>query len=255
MVRRIRSIFARKFDDAYYNSALNVAASICNFETFGPLKACRSGEEIAICGAGPTLAQYSPIEGVKHIALNRALLYDKVHFDYFIADDWDGVKFFKDILRDYECEKFFGHQLGCEYIRQIPESFRIDAGAKRYYTDSYMLGGNKSRFVCDIDKMAIGNFTNIALSAFQIALFMRPKTIYLVGCDASSSGHFVESASSTDEEKERVLSDLNKAVAIDSTIMKWRELKDFAQAFYPDIDIVSVNPVGLKGLFRDIYQL
>ena len=31
-------------------------------------------------------------------------------------------------------------------------------------------------------------------------------------------------------------------------------LKEFAEIYYPDVEIISVNPVGLKGLFADIYM-
>ena len=31
-------------------------------------------------------------------------------------------------------------------------------------------------------------------------------------------------------------------------------MKEFIEKFYPDVEIVSVNPVGLKGWFKDISQ-
>ena len=34
----------------------------------------------------------------------------------------------------------------------------------------------------------------------------------------------------------------------------WKRLKLFANKLYPGTEIISVNPVGLKGLFKDIYQ-
>jgi hypothetical protein len=34
----------------------------------------------------------------------------------------------------------------------------------------------------------------------------------------------------------------------------WKDLKKFAQIYYPDTEIISINPVGLKGLFTDVYQ-
>ena len=37
-------------------------------------------------------------------------------------------------------------------------------------------------------------------------------------------------------------------------LVKWKELKDFAGRFYPETEIVSINPVGLKNIFLDIYQ-
>ena len=44
------------------------------------------------------------------------------------------------------------------------------------------------------------------------------------------------------------------AVSSDRVIQKWMDLKAFAKAFYPDVEIISVNPVGLKGIFKDEYQ-
>ena len=31
----------------------------------------------------------------------------------------------------------------------------------------------------------------------------------------------------------------------------WKKMKEFAELYYPDTEIISVNPVGLKGLFKD----
>ena len=236
------------------STAVSIAASICNHDTFSPLKCVNAGKDVALCGAGPSFVNYKPIEGALHVALNRALLNEKVRFDCFIADDWDGIRIIQKELLDYNCLKLFGHQIGIDYKRQIPESFRIDCGAKRYYTDSYYLGGYRSRFVCDIDKMAIGNMPNIALSAMQIILFTRPKTVYLVGCDASDSGHFIKPKSETIDATKQYNNDNKVTVSGNRVIEKWVELKRFAQAFYPDTKIVSINPVGLKGLFEDSFQ-
>ncbi len=30
-------------------------------------------------------------------------------------------------------------------------------------------------------------------------------------------------------------------------------MKGFAKTYYPETEIISVNPVGLKGLFHDVY--
>ena len=37
-------------------------------------------------------------------------------------------------------------------------------------------------------------------------------------------------------------------------IGKWKKLKEFADEKYPNTEIISVNPVGLKGLFKDEYE-
>ena len=254
MLKRMKNRIRNKIDEMKLVGAMHVAASICNQETFGKIKCINEGREIAVCGAGPSLEKYKPIDGVSHIALNRALLNEKISYDWFIADDWDGVYFFQEELQQYNCRKFFGHQINGDLHRQIPESFRIACNASRYYTDSYMkVDVWRTKFICDIDKMAISNMPNIALSAMQIALFTHPKRIYLVGCDASS-GHFVQPKKLDKEKIAEHERDLKLAVSSDNVINKWRELKEFAEAYYPDVEIVSVNPVGLKGIFRDVYQ-
>lgn len=256
MLNKIQEKIKNKLDEIKYVSSTHVAASMCNSETFKPILDCNIGREVVLCGAGPTLKQYKPINGALHVALNRALLNEKIKFEWFIADDWDGVDFIKETLLSYDCKKFFGHQLGADYRdhRQIPETYRRACNAARYYTDSYMKTDIwKSKFVCDIDKMAIANMPNIALSAMQIVLFSNPKRIYLVGCDASS-GHFIQPKNLNQERIDKQEKDIKMAVSSNRVIDKWKELKEFANAFYPDIEIISINPVGLKGIFIDQYQ-
>ena len=33
----------------------------------------------------------------------------------------------------------------------------------------------------------------------------------------------------------------------------YKKFKEFIDIYYPDVEVISVNPVGLKGLFRDVY--
>lgn len=256
MINKIKKKINHKLDELKYVTAMHNAASLCNAETFGPYKNYFCGKEIAICGAGPSLEYYNPMENVSHIALNRALLNNKIKYEWFIADDWDGIDFIKDELEVYDCIKFFGHQLGSnpKDNRQIPESYRLRCNAKRYYTDSYMKANIwESHFICDIDRMAVSNMPNIALSAMQIALFTNPKCIYIIGCDASK-GHYVQPQDLDSERIQTHEKDLKVSVSSNRVIDKWKELKEFADAFYPDTDIVSINPVGLKGIFKDQYQ-
>ena len=79
----MKDVFKSKFDELKYVSAMHVAASMCNSETFSSIKNCNVGKEVALCGAGPTLKKYKPIDGVFHVALNRALLNDQIKYDWF----------------------------------------------------------------------------------------------------------------------------------------------------------------------------
>jgi len=256
MLKRIKQKVDRKFrENARMNSYI-LAAYHTNNQTFTKYKNVNDGKEVVICGAGPTFKKYIPLKGVLHVALNRALLNEKIKFDYFIADDYSGISFMLDYLEKYNCTKFLGHQTGVTDGREIPESFARKAKAERYYSDSFMVkDGYDSVPVVDINYLPVGNMPNIALAALQIVLFTNPKRIYLVGCDASSSGHYNEKGIS-EELKNIHEKDLKMAVSTSNAkvIECWQRLKLFIEVNYPDVEIVSVNPVGLKGLFKDCYQ-
>lgn len=254
MISKIKRKIREKIKEIEYISAINAMVTQTNGDAFRDIKGINTGKEVVLCGAGPSLNKYQMMEGVMHVALNRALLCEEIKFDWFIADDWDGINFFINELISYDCIKFLGRG-AIDAVRTIPESVYYKCNARKYYTDNYIFpNGYDSKFVCDIDKMAIGNQPNIALSAMQIVLFTHPTRIYLVGCDASSNGHFVKHENISDTQEKRQLKDMDYAVSADKTQYKWKELKKFAEIFYPDTEIVSINPVGLKGIFRDIYQ-
>ena len=84
----------------------------------------------------------------------------------------------------------------------------------------------------------LGDFNSVSFSAMQFILWTNPNKIYLVGCDCSS-GYFDKTKSTTS---------MNKLIG------NWIMLKKFAETYYPDTKIISVNPVGLKGVFTDLYQ-
>lgn len=230
-----------------------VKASICNGEAFSEYKDYFKDQEVVLCGAGPSLYDYRIIANLPHIALNRAIQRKDIKYDFFIADDWEGIHWYADEIIHYPCTKFLGMHTEASSV-SIPESFIRDCNGKKFYTDLAMVhDGFKSRFVCDIDKGSIGNMPNIALLAMQIILFMRPKKIYLVGCDATSAGHYNEA-----NLEKNIIQYHNKmlsyAVSGDAVIKKWLELKEFKEIYYPDVEIVSINPKGLIGIFKDSYQ-
>ena len=78
----------------------------------------------------------------------------------------------------------------------------------------------------------------IAFAAMQFILHCYPKKIYIVGCDCTS-GFFYDS---------KITFECQKMVE------GWLALKEHIDELYPDIEIVSLNPVGLRGLFKDEYS-
>ncbi len=251
----------RKISDLYIRSLdvnrINVASAMLHQETFAPFKNYCAGKKLVVCGAGPSLQNYKPIESAVHIALNRSFLFDKVDFDFIFAQDWDGVKMVQPQLKDYrpgKCVKLLGSSCTVQ-AKEIPESFAIACGALRFNTDSYIYGnGFKSKFVVDVAHSSIGAMPNVGLSVMQFALYMNPEEIYIVGIDCSGTHFSNGNNDDTQVEAERKRMEREWAEAQDKLIDKWKEFKAFASLYYPETKIISVNPVGLKGIFEDIFQ-
>ena len=77
-------------------------------------------------------------------------------------------------------------------------------------------------------------------------MWTNPKRLYIVGCDNTFGKRY-------DGTKRTVDNHLleQHIIKIDNG---WKALKEFTQIYYPDIEIISINPVGLKGVFKDEYQ-
>ncbi len=260
-IKTVEDLFRRSKNDQVKLLPNFISGAIINRKAFSPFKNFCIGRELVVCGAGPSLKDYVPIKDAVHIALNRAFLFDKVAFDFIYAQDFNGIKMVQNELAAYRpesCVKFFGTQddrtLGV-YRSNIPFQL-VDRCKARLFVTNYFAIDNlwDSKFVYNIDSSAISTFTNVGLAVMQFALWMNPKRIYLVGIDASGN-HFTQQGLSEEEKAEEEL----RITAMweserERTRKKWEECKLFASIYYPDTEIVSVNPVGLKGIFRDVYQ-
>ena len=240
-----------------------LSASIVNRETFLPFKNYCKGQKIVICGAGPSLQDYVPIKNAVHIALNRAFLYDKVLFDFIYVQDFDGIKRFQTDLESYrknDCRKLFAWQYSREdwdwlEAKNTPESFVRKCDGKRFITDIFYQDDlNKCEFVPDIDSRAIGNFPNVALDCMQFALYMNPSKVYLVGLDHTGTHFSQKNLNEYEKTEENNYMEWYWKTVLEPTKKIWERCRQFAQTYYPDTEIISVNPVGLKGIFKDWYQ-
>ena len=223
--------------------------------TFAKFKACNRGKNVVIIGAGPTVSQFKPIDNSIYIGLNRACQLDNVNFSYLFSIDKIGIEHIYPQFAKYECVKFIGDQnLGPKW--QIPETevVKMKGDVYRYKTDAGLY--QESFFTYDIDSQPLGNFNTVSLQAMQFALYTLPEKIYLVGIDCSDYGHFAarqnEELSLDKRIQERGESRTQNA---SNSIRYWQMLKIFADEYYPEVKIVSVNPVGLRGIFEDLDQL
>lgn len=215
-------------------------------ETFGPYKYAFKDKTVVLVASGPTAKYHSQIDDAIYVGVNNACLLEKIKLDYLFCQDFYMDEEKRNAIVNYrpnECQKFFGRIPDLRYemclktecakhVRRCPKYLINDAKAKEYYVqDEY-----QNSFALDIEKEPLSP-AGIAFSALQFILHAHPNKIYLVGCDCSS-GFFYKS---------------NITFNAEYQINTWKRVKQQMEDLYPDIEIVSINPVGLKGLFKDEY--
>lgn len=227
----------------------NLSTAKLHDKTFTPFKNKFAGKEIAIIACGPSLKEYKPLTDTINIGLNRAFLDERLHLDFMFFQDakaWSRDEIMA--LNNYQkgvCQKFYGiswESIDNNYSAHIiPESDAINADALRYKTNkANWIKGLAQCFPLDISTQPLADFSSVVFSAIQFALWTNPKRIYLVGCDCSDAGHFYDTGTAS--------------VIEDEVFTGYMALRKFAHTYYPDTEIISINPVGLKGLFKDVYQ-
>lgn len=248
--RKIFTFPVKEFSKQNYINTLMLKTLIqcqtLHKETFGPYKNAFNDKTVVLVASGPTAQYHIQKENAIYVGVNNACLLEKVKLDYLFCQDFYMNEEKRNAIVNYrpnKCKKFFG-RISDERIRQChndlnnlhvtrcPKYLIEQANAKEYYVCDFV----RNEFCQDIENeplMAGG----IAFSAMQFILHAHPKKIYLVGCDCSS-GFFYNSDITFNNE---------------SMIKGWKALKQHIEEFYPDIEIISLNPVGLKGLFKDEY--
>ena len=229
----------------------NALAQKLNAEAFSEYKGINSGKDMILFATGPSLSQYKPIEGGIKVGVNHAFMKIK-DLDFFFATDYRSLGPVINQLREYSnaCKKFFG--ISWSHLNKwnaaIPESDTIEMGAKRFVVDyavNSSIISSAYRYPFDISVQPLTGGGSVAFVAMQFMLWTNPRRIYIVGCDCSANGHFMS---------ENLINNPAAPEYYLSLIEPWKKLKQFADQLYPATEIVSVNPVGLKGLFTDFYQ-
>ncbi|MCI9489055.1 hypothetical protein AALC75_09150 [Lachnospiraceae bacterium 48-42] len=234
-----------KISELPYLVAEQNEVSAINTETFKDFENSNYGKEVAVIATGPTLNYYKPVSEAVHIGMNYAWKRKDIPFDYFFIQDGNRRYDWKDMLETttehVESTLFIGRYLqrsiwnGNEFPVQCNKGKNI----RRYFVHPSLLD-KPHQNICFHPLM---DFYSVVFPALHFALYTYPKKIYLVGCDVSDNGHFDTADDSIN------LSRLN----INRMKYGYAKVKEFAEQYYPDTQIISLNPVGLKGLFTDQY--
>lgn len=228
-----------------------ITASVLHQKTFAKWKAAFRGKTVVLVGAGPTVNYFEPVEGAVYVGCNRAFMFDKVDFDILFSIDKAGIDRWYDEFFEYrkdKCIKFIGDQnLGVNF--QIPENKIPLENVYRYIT--YAGIDFTARFNLDIATSPLHNAASVSLHALQFILYTQPEKIYIVGidCTGASKTYFKTDGNELDNAKRG-----EDAARLDrNNVNFYKQIKQFAETYYPDTEIISVNPVGLKGIFKDVY--
>lgn len=197
-------------------------------------------KEVVICGCGPSISNYKVFKDKIHIGINRAYKKEDIKFDFLFVQDCfpEGM----DEINNYRknnCTKFYGilpfwrKKEVSKDIKPISEHDVKESQALKYIIDDQI----KGPWAIDLAIEPIADYMGCVFSALQFTLYCHPSKIYLVGFDANNSEHFYN------KQKQ----DFNYQQA------SWKYFKEISSIYYPDIKIISINPVGLAGIFEDIY--
>lgn len=225
------------------------AASL-HSKVFPKYKNKYNNKAVALIGCGPTLNYFNGVSDLIYVGVNHAFKYDKLVLDYFFVADWarnGRVNILEsENYKNPNLKRFYAiHEAGkvpMEYI--IPESVALRHNAERFYirtrwTKNVLV--KDEEYAYDLSCEPLTCSRSIVFPALQFILYTNPKKLYIVGCDCSANGHF--------DDNNFIFEDPSWLDAING----WKLLKKFAEVYYPETEIISINPIGLKGLFRDVY--
>lgn len=210
-------------------------------KTFPQFKNCHPDKDIVIVACGPSMAYYKPIKDAIHIGVNKAFKNENIKMDYIFIQDKLSIQNYIEELLAYPAKIFMGsyilNGISWLYKCKIPLKY-MDYDNINYYYSDY----GRNLLLPYLEYCSLMDFGSVAFPAAQFALYTNPKRLYIVGCDCSSGGYF--DGSKNTNVKNHNLSYL---------IKDWQRFKLYAETYYPDVEIISINPVGLKGMFKDVY--
>ena len=194
------------------------------------------GKDVVLVASGPSINLFSNIENAVYVGINHTAFLENINFSFLFLQD--NVKIVIEQCKKIEkkCSIICGvHVSYPNRMIDVPTLFN---NYYVYYVYS-LFSANPQKMQTNLLTNELSDFTSTVFCAMQIIAWCQPKKIYLVGCDCTSRGNFLSSDFTT---------------PYSNIVPCWRLLKRFMQDNYPDIKIISINPVGLRGVFEDRHQ-
>ena len=224
-------------------------------KTFAQYKNSFSGKSVVLVATGPSLNLFEPEivgEDAIYVGVNAAFMYEKVTLDYLFMHDYFAIKnYMEDSLKykNKELKRFYGIlKTDIEDGElTVPESKICAHGASKYYIHHFWYRqsvNNGKCFALDLSSEILHNYGSVSFDAMQFILYGTPRRIYIVGCDVGNFGQHAVGPNFIHKDVKGSLY---------ANQFGWKELKKFIDVYYPETEVISINPVGLKGLFKDVY--
>lgn len=221
--------------------AAAAAISDLHQKTFPKYKGCHKGEDVVLIATGPTINDAPKIGAVKCLGVNRAITMNQFKLDYCFMGDYMAVREYIEKTYTYDCVSFFGMSTSPNpWSNGIPVEIMEKSQAERYYY-VHEIGPRVGRILYhDISHFPLFSAGSITINALHFLIYTQPRRIYLVGCDTCNNGYYDKNVTQSPGN-------------YDMIFHGYLKLKEMCNIFYPNVEIVSVNPVGLKGVFREVY--
>ena len=238
--------FNQKLNLMVSNLKCIIEAQSLHPTTFGKYRNAFEGKDVVLVCTGPTAKNYSPIKDAIHVGVNGAIYLEKIKLDYLFVQDYtvhqkcntalnDDIKKYK----GNECKKFYGIipdeslSQSKQIVERIPLSYSFDENVSQYLLEDIP----RHNIAYDISREPLGQFYGTAFSALQFILYANPKRLYLVGWDCSAGYAYSKS---------------NAAAPANYQLEIFKKhFIPHLKTYHSNIEIISLNPVGLKGLFKD----
>ncbi len=193
------------------------------FNGFAPYKNKHENEPAYLVGSGPTVLSFSAekLPSGVYIGINDAYLAPTVNINYVMTEKQ------RPELEDLPPETTIFH---CDEIKlNRPNCFTY-----RHYLAELgpALQGTFQELIT-----RFGGTSSMSYHAFFLTLYLGCNPIHLVGCDCTSHRFY----------------ETGQVDYYDKLIKGWTYIKTYMTQNHPDVEIININPKGLKDMFRSVY--
>ena len=220
------------------------------FEQFAPFRGEHAGESAILFATGSSVNQFSynllPESPDVRVGVNRIICRDDISLDYYFCAHYhdndhprDPSFLDKIVSRSKDLQVFCASMFnGASFSEFFSPAQALQMGAIAYELHSRT---GVDAFCTDLVREPMYNHS-IVFPALQFMLYTGVRRIYLVGCDCGGPHSCVEG------QFESFSNDYNGHTCL---VPNWKEFAEFKDQVYPEVEIISINPRGLKEMFID----